>query len=792
VKHVEIGLTDNSDAAGWAARWLAARGITGGLVLVLGGEFGPIGSLPGRDSFLAVPELGRAVVVSVGVEPGGIPDGVLHVGGGADRLTVLLDAQLARRAERRVPNIDVDPAWVLRLPEDPAKERSAEALGALSNGWAGTRGAREEDGPATSPLFVVNDVYTDSDAPRLLHGPQWTGLALRRTHGQPREESRLLDLRTGVLVRAVDDTTHLRSLRFVSAANSFAFGMRAEGRKPYLDAGEPLTAPRDPVGLERECRGEVHLARTGDASGGGIVVAARDSVGDSGPVRVVERLAAWSAISAGVASWEEAAARLTEIEAAGFERLLAEHRGAWARRWADAEVTIDGSPDDQLAARLAVFHLLSAAGDEGETAVGARGLTGDAYGGHVFWDADVFVLPVLAAIRPGAARAMLEYRIRRLPAARAAAARLGLSGARFAWESATDGTDVTPRHVRGGHGELIAIRTGQHEEHIVADVAWAAVNYAAWTGDEAFLTGVGRDLLVDTARYWASRIRRDHDGAGHVYGAMGPDEYHDVVDDNAYTNVMARWNLRRGADLLIETVADRDEARGWQDLADALVDGWDAQRGLYEQFAGYWDLEPLLMAQIGPPPVAVDMLLGAERVAGSQLIKQADVLMLHHLVPDEVVPGSLANCLQFYEPRCAHGSSLSPAVHASLLASAGRPDRALELFRLASRLDLDDLTGTTAGGIHLATMGGVWQALAVGFLGLRPSGDTLNIFPCLPDEWDALGLRFRFHGQPVGVRADHDTITIACAAPLLVRVGLQATRFCLPPGCTFPFERSQP
>ena len=200
---------------------------------------------------------------------------------------------------------------------------------------------------------------------------------------------------------------------------------------------------------------------------------------------------------------------------------------------------------------------------------------------------------------------------------------------------------------------------------------------------------------------------------------IGPDEYHEDVDDNAFTNVMARWNLRRGADLADELglVAD---AAGWRQIAASLVDGWDAERRLYEQFAGYWSLEPLLIDQVAEPPVAADVLLGGARVRGSQLIKQADVLMLHHLVPDEVEPGSLRPNLSFYEARTAHGSSLSPAIHAALLARGGEPDRALVPFRMAARLDLDDLTGTTSGGLHLATMGGLWQALAYGFCGLRP------------------------------------------------------------------------
>ncbi len=153
-------------------------------------------------------------------------------------------------------------------------------------------------------------------------------------------------------------------------------------------------------------------------------------------------------------------------------------------------------------------------------------------------------------------------------------------------------------------------------------------------------TAAGRDLLVETARYWAGRVRLDPEGRGHLYGVMGPDEYHEVVDDNAYTNVMARWNLRTGAAILARSGGDAEVA-AWRELADSLVDGWSPETGIYEQFAGYFDLEPLLMSEVAPPPVAVDLLLGPTRVAGSQLLKQADVLMLHHLVPEETVAGSL-------------------------------------------------------------------------------------------------------------------------------------------------------
>jgi trehalose/maltose hydrolase-like predicted phosphorylase len=579
----------------------------------------------------------------------------------------------------------------------------------------------------------------------------------------------------------------------VSAATCHALALRAEAPASHLEPGNGLAAPGDGVDFEQRDRGNVRLARTFDLdNGAGITVAARDWQGTSGRRRVIERLAAWTTSNSSGPACDDPLDHLTDVERAGVDRVIAEHRQAWARRWQDAEVTIEGDAEGQLAARFAVFHLLAAAADDGEAAVGARGLTGPAYGGHVFWDADVFVLPVLAAIRPNAARAMLDYRIRRLPAARAAANAAGRRGARFPWESAGDGSDVTPHYGRGRRGELVPIHTGQHEVHIVADVAWAATEYAAWTGDDAFLAAAGRDLVVDTARYWASRAQHDADGRAHLYGVMGPDEYHEVVDDNAFTNVMARWNLQRAADLVEGTGGDGIEAAAWRALGAALVDGYDAGSGLYEQFAGYWGLEPLLIEDVAPPPVAADVLLGAERVAGSQLIKQADVVMLHHLIPDAVAPGSLGPNLAYYQARTAHGSSLSPAIHAALLARARQPDAALELFRLAARLDLDDLTGTTAGGLHLATMGGVWQALAYGFLGLRPRPPLLDIDPCLPSAWHGLGLRLRFRGARVDVRADRDSVAVTCSQPLIVRVAGGDPRRCDPPGARFRVPGGMP
>jgi trehalose/maltose hydrolase-like predicted phosphorylase len=278
----------------------------------------------------------------------------------------------------------------------------------------------------------------------------------------------------------------------------------------------------------------------------------------------------------------------------------------------------------------------------------------------------------------------------------------------------------------------------------------------------------------------------------HIESVIGPDEYHVEVADNAYTNVMARWNLRRAAAWARagKPGVGEDEIAGWLRLADALVDGYDPATGVYEQHAGFFDLEPLVIAEVAPRrPVSAEALLGHERVHGAQVVKQADALLLHLLVPDELAPGSLERNLDFYEPRTAHGSSLSPGVHAALLARAGRLDRALAALRLTSRIDLDDLTGTTAGGLHLAAMGSLWQAIVFGFAGIRLAGEGLAIDPRLPGSWDRLEVNLRLRGSRIRVELARRSVTVRAEPAVSVVIGGQRVT-ASPGGTTVALSRS--
>jgi len=772
---VQIATEDAGDIALVILEEFWRRGVDPYEVLLL---LDGLSGVPHRPAPVIVPDMRAVTVVLVNGGSGSPRSGTVVLNGGAAGLNHLLADQLRRRREGAIPEPATRAGWSLVVEGlDSEKQRVNEALLTLADGRVGTSGSFLAGHRRRQRWVIAAGVYQGSGSEsHLLTAPITFELG---DFASGMNMRRVLDLRAGVLhERSGTEKDQIESARFASLARPTTTVLRAR----YPDArgtGAPLLVPSDDVIHDEGRVGDAPWMRVA-ALDGGIVAAATETrfprTSDAHADRsVIDRVAAYHSETDALpdpALAIDAAGQATTI---GFDRLFAEHRQAWARRWEDADVVVEGDDELQLGIRFALFHLMASVADSGEAAVGARGLTGTGYSGHVFWDADTFVLPFLAATHPASARAMLEYRLRRLPAAMEAARAAGRAGARFPWESARTGRDVTPTSARDRSGRVVPIRTGQLEEHIVAQVPWAACCYVDWSGDEEFARGPGRQILVETARYWASRIRVDSYGCAHIYGVIGPDEYHEPVDDNAFTNVMARWNMRRAAEAVGASGAeevDVGERQRWLDLADALVDGYDPDTGIYEQFAGFAGLEPLVIEEVAPRrPIAADLLLGAERTRRAQVIKQADVLMLHHLVPEEVVTGSLEPNLRFYEPRTAHGSSLSPAIHASLLARTRDFDRALQALRIAARMDLDDLTGSTALGLHLATMGGMWQALAFGFAGLRPHNGMLHVDPVLPPSWSALELRVCFRGSRVRVRKERGHISIWTDRQVSVVVG---------------------
>ena len=468
-----------------------------------------------------------------------------------------------------------------------------------------------------------------------------------------------------------------------------------------------------------------------------------------------------------------AGAAISRNKTLGWRAVLSAHEAAWDARWIASDVRLDGDDELQQALRFAVYHLTSTANPEDDTvSIGARALTGDAYLGHVFWDTEIYLLPFYTAVWPQAARALLMYRFHTLRGAREKAAHFGYRGALYAWESADTGEETTPERVVASDSTVVDILTGRMEHHISADVAYAVWQYWRSTGDDEFFLNAGAEILLETARFWASRAVEEADGRRHIRHVIGPDEYHEDVDDNAFTNVMARWNIARAletvemlrarwparAAALQNTLAlTNDELADWRDAVAHIVTGFDPDTGLYEQFAGYNALEPIDLADYADRTVPIDVVIGRERTQRSQVVKQADVVALIALLPEEF-PGSAAERnFRHYEPRCAHGSSLSTGMHALAAARVGDAHMALRYLRetAATNLDLDP---NGAGGVRIAGLGALWQAVIRGFAGLELSNDMLVIDPKLPSEWRSLSFRVSWKRRSVAIAITDGTI----------------------------------
>lgn len=470
--------------------------------------------------------------------------------------------------------------------------------------------------------------------------------------------------------------------------------------------------------------------------------------------------------------------RLTAAVQEGLPALLDRSITAWDARWRTADVTISGDAEIQRQMRFAVYHLIGSANPKDEHASpGARSLTGERYKGHVFWDTEIFVFPFFVYTHPPTARALLMYRYHTLPAARDKARAYGYRGALYAWESTDTGVDVTPPFVYNSAGERLEILTGIQEHHISADIAYALWQYWHATQDEEFFLSAGAEMLLEMARFWASRAERGDDRRYHIRTVIGPDEFHEHADDNAYTNRMASWVLRRGLEVVAWLRAehpqrwhelatqigfDDGELTAWREVADGLVDNFDPATGLFEQHRGYYDLEYIDLQSYEPRNTTMDVLLGWQRLTKTQIIKQADVVMLLFLLGDRYPRAIHEANFRFYEPRTSHDSSLSPSFHALAAARLGETDMARRYFTKAANIDLDFTRGVTAaGGVHIAALGGMWQALVFGFGGMSVEANGLRFDPHVPEEWGEISFSVQWRGSTLRASASGTTADVS-------------------------------
>lgn len=464
-----------------------------------------------------------------------------------------------------------------------------------------------------------------------------------------------------------------------------------------------------------------------------------------------------------------------------YETLRQGQVAQWEKLWHDCDIIIEGDPKAQLAIRYNLFQLLQASPrHDDRVSIPAKALSGFAYRGHIFWDTEIFILPFLSYNQPNIARNLLTYRYHTLPGARRKAAESGYEGAMFAWESADTGDEVTPRWVPDAEGkELVRIWCGDIELHITSDIAYAVWQYWKATGDEQWMLRYGAELMLDTAKFWGTRVEWNADRACYeIRDTIGPDEYHDHVDNNAFTNYLVQWHLETALSLWERLQTDHpaiaaelgtrlnlSEARlaKWADIVARIWVPFDPETKLLEQADGFFQLESIDLADYEPRQQSMQAILGIEGASRRQVLKQADVLMLLYLLGDRFDRETLEKNWDYYNPRTDHtyGSSLSPAIHAILACHLARPEEAYEHLMRAALVDLEDVRGNAGEGIHAASTGATWQAVVFGFGGLRFGEYGPGVYPHLPPGWTRLMFKvrygedwYRFNITPHGVNSE--------------------------------------
>jgi len=484
---------------------------------------------------------------------------------------------------------------------------------------------------------------------------------------------------------------------------------------------------------------------------------------------------------------------LKRKEKMGFEKLIKNDTSAWNRRWKIADVEIKGDKDVEKALRFNIYHMLICAPErEGQASIGARTLTGEGYRGHVFWDTEIFILPFFIYNFPKIARNILMYRYLRLDEARKIAKDRGYKGALFPWESADSGQDATPTWAKDLDGSIIQIFTMQQEQHIDADIAYGICHYFDVTKDIDFFLNYGVEILFETAKFWVSRMELNNKTRKYeIKCVIGPDEFHEDVNNSVFTNLMARWNLLRAyaaytmvkekkpallKRLLKKTKLKEGELKSWRRIAVNIRFPYSKKRRLIEAFDGYFKKKDVPIVELDknfmpvfPPGIT------PRNVNTTQLVKQADVVMLLYLLSDLFSFDEKKRNFSYYEKRTLHKSSLSICSHSIIASEIGNQEKAFLYFFNSLMTDFKDTHGNTSEGIHAASLGGTWQAVINGFAGMRIKNGTLNFNPKLPDRWQGIQFTVNWHNYYLRISALSDSIRIAYYTkkpkePIFVRV----------------------
>lgn len=710
--------------------------------------------------------------------------------------------------------------WIILQPEyNPEENLKFESLFNLSNGYLGIRGSHEEGGKITLPYLYINGVFDKSETfmRELATLPNWLGIKLyieKELIGIENckilKFSRVLDMKQAILAKSIllrdkkGRETLIEGIRFVSRANIHRMGIklyvtplnysgiieveniidgsiinfydapRFKVKHTYMTANEKLD--KDGVYIEVATRdNHLHVGtgcwieaykngksilknRMFRAFGEqGIEFSDFDAI-EGETVEIIKYVSMYTEREvARYALHVKVKEEIDRFMETGFEGELAAHRVIYDNMWKVADIRIAGDFELDRAVRFNIFHLMSTGNEyDDRVNVGAKLLSGEEYGGHAFWDTEIFMLPFFAYIFPKTARNLESYRYHLLEAARANARKNGYQGAQYPWESADDGTEQCPDWTIEPDGSCYRCYVAVYEHHVTAAVAYGIYNYVKITRDMEFLLNQGVEILTETARFWASRceynLTKDRYEINQV---TGPDEWHEPVNNNLYTNYLAKWNLRYVISLinlikkeyvkeyenLIEKTGLTDqEIKDWENVQKKIYLPRKEGTGILEQFEGYFELEDVVIEKYDENdwPVRPEALKHM-RTSQTQIIKQADVIMLLHLMGEEFTEDEILQNYEYYEKRTLHGSSLSPSIYSIMGLKVGDDSKAYRYLKRAAFIDLLDLQKNTREGIHAANTGGVWQTVVFGFAGMSiEEGGILAICPNMPKEWSRL------------------------------------------------------
>ena len=460
----------------------------------------------------------------------------------------------------------------------------------------------------------------------------------------------------------------------------------------------------------------------------------------------------------------------------GVAHYLQEQQDWYARFWDVADVEIEDEALQQ-AVRFNVFSLAQASARADQQGVPAKGVTGSGYEGHYFWDSEIYVAPFLSYTQPDVARNLLHFRTRMLPAARHRAKEMAQAGALFPWRTIS------------GEEASAYYAAGTAQVHIDADVAYALAQYVAASGDWGFLVRDGIDILVETSRMWAELgfWRSNGTPSFHIHGVTGPDEYTTVVNNNLFTNVMARYNLEQAveaverirqehpveyAQLVTRLQLSDDEVAEWRACAAGMTIPFDEGLGIHPQDDFFLDREVWDLSRT--PDELRPLLLHYHPLViyRFQVLKQADVVLALFLQGDRFTPEEKRADFEYYDPITTGDSTLSSVVQSVIASEVGYHEVAVDYFLQSLYVDLKNLHGNTVDGLHVASTGGVWSALVFGFAGMRDRGGRLSFDPRLPASWPSMRFPIAWCGSRLRVELTQEelAITVEQAGETEVRI----------------------